>query len=84
MRFSSVILIVFTLALLICAGTDPSGFISDLGVGTQIPITGWILAGIAVAIYTTYTRWAVPEIRPVAAEVSWFRALELPLAMGPG
>lgn len=83
-RFSAGVLTVFTLALLLWAGTDPSEFIRELGVGAQIPLKGWCVAAIATVAYTTYTLWAVPEIRPVTVETSWFRALALPLAAGSG
>ena len=74
----------FTIAVLVWAGPDPSGFAAQLGVGAQIPGTGWLVAAVAAVLYVSYTLWAVPEIRPVVREVSWFRALAVPLALGSG
>lgn len=83
-RLSAIVIVTFALALLIWAGPDPAGFATDAGVGADIPLFGWGVAALAVASYAGYTLWAVPEIRPVVLEVSWFRLLALPLALGSG
>ena len=78
------VIVAFAAALLIWAGRDPDAFAAELGIGADIPPRGWIVAGLVAAVYTAYTLWAVPQIRPVVSEVSWFRALAIPLAVGSG
>ena len=75
------VIVAFAAALLIC---DPDAFVAELGIGADIPPRGWIVAGLVAAGYTAYTLWAVPQIRPVVSEISWFRALAIPLAVGSG
>lgn len=83
-RLSAGVIAAFTLALLIWAGQDPATFATEVGLGADIPPSGWIAAGLAAAVYAVYTLWAVPEIRSVVLEASWFRALAVPLALGSG
>lgn len=83
-RFSLQVTIAFLLALLLWAPSDPEGFARGLGLGASIPPAGWLLAGAGAVLYASYTLWAVPEIRPVARELSWFRSLAVPLAVGSG
>lgn len=83
-RLAAGVIVVFALGLLLWAGPDAAAFAAELGLGTDIPASGWIVAALAAACYAGYTLWAVPEIRPVALEVSWFRALAVPLALGSG
>lgn len=81
---SAGVIAAFTLALLIWAGQDPATFAAEVGLGSDIPPFGWIAAGLVAAVYAVYTLWVVPEIRSVVLEVSWFRALAVPLALGSG
>lgn len=83
-RLSTYVIVAFALALVVWAGSDVSAFVADLGVGAHIPPVGWIAAALTVAVYAGYTLWAVPEVRPVVLEVSWFRLLAVPLAVGSG
>ena len=83
-RVSAGVIVAFALALLIWAGPNVTAFAAELGLGAYIPTTGWVAATVAVAVYGGYTLWAVPEIRPIVFEVSWFRALAVPLALGSG
>jgi membrane protease YdiL (CAAX protease family) len=83
-RLSAGVIVAFALALLIWAGADVAAFAGELGLGAEISASGWTAAALAAAIYVCYTLWAVPEIRPVVSEVSWFRALAVPMALGSG
>lgn len=83
-RVSAGVIVAFALALFIWAGPDITAFATELGLGADIPLIGWGAAALAAAVYAGYTLWAVPEIRPVVFEVSWFRALAVPLALGSG
>lgn len=83
-RLALLVTAVFALALAIWIVPDPGGFAHSLGLGETVPATGWALAALVVVAYTAYTLWAVPAIRPVAIEISWFRALAVPLAVGSG
>lgn len=74
----------FAAALLVWAGRDAGGFAAELGIGADIPARGWMVAGLVAVAYTAYTLWAVPQVRPVVTEISWFRALAVPLAVGSG
>lgn len=78
------VIVTFAVALLIWAGRNPAGFAAELGIGADIPVRGWIVAGLVAAAYTAYTVWAVPQVRPIISEISWFRALAVPLAVGSG
>ena len=63
---------------------NPARFVESMGHVSEVPALGWIL-GIVVAItYTAYTLWAVPTVRIIAIERSWFRLLAVPLALLSG
>lgn len=83
-RMSAQVVAAFTVALLLWVPFDPDGFARGLGLGASIPARGWLVAGAVVVAYASYTLWAVPETRPVARELSWFRSLAVPLALGSG
>lgn len=78
------VIVTFAVALAIWAGRDPGAFAAELGIGADIPARGWIVAGMVAVTYAAYTVWAVPQVRPIITEISWFRALAVPLAVGSG
>lgn len=75
---------VFLAALGLWFVPAPGEFAVVLGWGSDIPVRGWVVAGAAAALYTAYTLWAVPAIRPLVFERSWFRAIGVPLALLSG
>lgn len=88
-RRRTALLAVFALAaltvpLLFWVPPDPDQFLTALGFGAEIPLSGWVTAALVVLTYTVYTMWAVPEIRPIVTEFSWFRAIAIPLALLSG
>lgn len=83
-RTALVVIAAFLVGGGIWVTTSPSGFFRVLGAGEQVQPLAWVAAPAAAALYVTYTLWAVPEVRPVAREVSRFRLLALPLAVLSG
>jgi membrane protease YdiL (CAAX protease family) len=63
---------------------NPSRFVESLGRASAVPTLGWVLALVVTVVYTAYALWAVPSIRSIAVERSWFRLLAIPLALVSG
>ncbi|MGO1756026.1 MAG: lysostaphin resistance A-like protein [Brevibacterium aurantiacum] len=75
---------VFIVALAAWFGPSPGQFAVVLGWRNEVPVRGWAVAGAVAVGYTAYTLWAVPEIRPLVFERSWFRTIGVPLALLSG
>lgn len=70
----------FTSALAVWILPNPPRFFAAMGVGDPIPGLGWASAAVVAIAYASYTMWAVPAVRTIAVELSWFRLLAIPLA----
>lgn len=81
---AATVLVGFGLALLLWIAPNPSRFVERLGIGTEVPFFGWVVAVTAAAAYTAYSLWAVPAIRTITLERSWFRSIGIPLALLSG
>ena len=75
---------VFIVALAAWFGPSPGQFAVVLGWRNEVPVRGWAVAGAVAVGYTAYTLWAVPEIRPLVFERSWFRTIGVPVALLSG
>jgi membrane protease YdiL (CAAX protease family) len=74
----------FVVALAIWILPDPVRFVGSMGQVSAVPALGWIVAVVVAIGYTAYTLWAVPIVRVIAVERSWFRLLAIPLALLSG
>ncbi|MFT2752989.1 type II CAAX prenyl endopeptidase Rce1 family protein [Clavibacter sp. Sh2088] len=63
---------------------DPARFVESMGQASAVPALGWVIAILVAIVYTAYTLWAVPTVRSIAIERSWFRLLAIPLALLSG
>ncbi|MFB2580955.1 lysostaphin resistance A-like protein [Herbiconiux sp. P15] len=74
----------FVVALSIWILPDPARFVGSMGEVSAVPALGWVLAIVVAIVYSAYTLWAVPTVRVIAVERSWFRLLAIPLALLSG
>ncbi|GAK04975.1 hypothetical protein JCM19037_3435 [Geomicrobium sp. JCM 19037] len=74
----------FLVALIIFLLPDPASFFSLLGFGEHVPVLGWVLAFVVTIVFSLYTLWVLPEVRSFVFEVSWLKALAIPLAILSG
>lgn len=74
----------FVVALSIWILPNPARFVESMGQVSAVPALGWGLAVVVTISYTAYTLWAVPAVRRIAVELSWFRLLAIPLALLSG
>lgn len=74
----------FATALAFWIFPNPPRFFAAMGVGDPVPGVGWASAAVVAIAYISYTMWAVPAVRIIAVELSWFRLLAIPLALLSG
>ncbi|GAK07973.1 CPBP family intramembrane glutamic endopeptidase [Geomicrobium sp. JCM 19038] len=84
MIYVTCINVMFFIALIVFLIPEPSSFLDLLGLGERIPVFGWVTAILVAAVYSAYTLWIIPDIRPFVFELSKLKIWAIPLAVLSG